>query len=117
MNAFKALNSGGDRDRCARPHRLGRGVGLRLDADEFADAGDACGVGDAQIVERLVLVDTFEGADSIARDRDLVTANQRAIAGMTDANVRVLASEDNLVHAERAQLLVQTRTVEGAIDA
>src|SRR5919201_1738955 len=116
MNRFIALNCG----LCAarlRASTLGGGVGLGLGADEFVDAADAGAVGGAQILQRVVLVDPFEGADSVARDRDLVAANQGAIGGMPHANVRVLASEHHLVDAKLAELLIQARAVEGAIGA
>jgi hypothetical protein len=71
-----------------RVGRLSRGVGLCLDADKVIDAAAAGGVGIAKIVESVVLVDTFEGADGIAEDRDLVAADQNAIGGVTHADVR-----------------------------
>src|SRR3990170_2004030 len=81
---------------------------------------NSCGagaVGAAQIVKGFMLVDSLERADGIARDSDCVSATKRAVGGMADTDVRVLAGEDHLVNSKRAEPGVEIGAVERSVGA
>ncbi len=71
-------------------------------ADELRDRRHVGAVDVTQVLERLVFVHAFERAHCIARHRDSIPGEQRAVRAVPDADVRVLACEDDLVDAEGA---------------
>ena len=70
-----------------------------------------------QVLERALLVDALERTDRVARDGHLVAADQRAVRGVTDADVRVLPGQHDLGDPQRPQPLVEIGAVEGAVAA